>query len=186
MLDEDITLLTVPGWQDSGPGHWQTLWERNYPLSMRVEQSDWERPVCADWVAGINRTLAEVPGPVVIAAHSLGVLAVLHWAAQASLIQQRRVRGALLVAPPDLEADGFAAVPASGFAPLPRWRLPFRAILVASQDDSFCRFERAATLAGELGAQLVDAGAAGHINSDAGYGYWPQGQRLLQQLMLGA
>lgn len=183
--DDDITLLTVPGWQNSGAEHWQTLWERNYPLSLRAEQDDWEQVVCAEWVAGLSRALAQAPGPVVIAAHSLGVLAVLHWASQASLTEQRRVRGALLVAPPDAEADSFAAVTASGFVPLPQWRLPFPAILVASRNDPYCDFERSEALAGILGAELVDAGAAGHINSDAGYGYWPQGQRLLQQLMLG-
>lgn len=183
--DEDITLLTVPGWQSSGPEHWQTLWERNYPLSRRVEQQDWERPQCTAWVEGIRRTLAGIDGPVVVAAHSLGVLTLLHWAGQASLLEQRQVRGALLVAPPDLDSAACAAVPASGFTPLPRLRLPFPALLVASHDDPYCSFERVQALAEQCGAQLVDAGRAGHINSEAGYGYWPQGQRWLQQLMLG-
>jgi len=185
MLDDDITLLTVPGWQNSGPEHWQTLWENNYPLARRVEQQDWERPERGAWEDGIQRALDDIAGPVVLAAHSLGVLAALHWAAQASLLQQRQVRGALLVAPPDPEAGSFQAVPATGFAPLPGRSLPFPAIWVASQSDPYCSFARAQLLAEQYGAQLVDAGAAGHINSDAGYGYWPQGQQWLQQLMLG-
>ena len=32
------------------------------------------------------------------------------------------------------------------------------------------------------GAELVDIGDAGHINTSAGYGEWPAGERLLASL----
>ncbi|RXZ44560.1 RBBP9/YdeN family alpha/beta hydrolase [Crenobacter cavernae] len=184
--DDDITLVIVPGWQDSGPNHWQTLWERGYPLSRRVDQADWETPVRAHWVAALDALLADIDGPVVIAAHSLGVATVAHWAAGHDYAAFRRVKGALLVAPPDVERAGFAAsIPASGYAPLPAMRLPFPAIVVASRSDPFCDYARAEAFAKAWGARLVDAGDAGHINTAAGYGSWPAGQRLLQTLMLG-
>lgn len=185
MFDEDIYLLTVPGWQNSGPEHWQTLWEHNYPLSFRAEQDDWERPERQAWVTGLKRTLDGLEGSVVLAAHSMGTLTVLHWAAQASLTEQMRIRGALLVAPPDLAGSAGAEVPASGFLPLPSHRLPFKTIVAASRNDPYCSFARAQEMAAGWGAELIDMGEAGHINTAAGYGYWPSGQRLLQQLMLG-
>ncbi|KZE34824.1 hypothetical protein EV683_102155 [Crenobacter luteus] len=185
MLDDDVTLLVVPGWQDSGPNHWQTLWERGYPFSRRVEQADWQRPDKDAWVAALAATVADIDGTVVIAAHSLGAVTVAHWAAGADYAAFRRVKGALLVAPPDVErADVVAAVPASGFSPLPLLRLPFPAILVASRSDPFCDFARAGDFAAGWGAKLVDAGDAGHINPASGHGPWQAGQRLLQTLML--
>ena len=32
------SLLIVPGWRDSGPGHWQTLWSERLPGASRVRQ----------------------------------------------------------------------------------------------------------------------------------------------------
>ena len=34
--DDDVTLLTVPGWGDSGHAHWQSRWELGYPLARRA------------------------------------------------------------------------------------------------------------------------------------------------------
>ena len=47
-------VLSVPGCQNSGPEHWQSLWERRYPEYRRVQQRDCERPRRADWVAGLD------------------------------------------------------------------------------------------------------------------------------------
>ncbi|WP_028536803.1 RBBP9/YdeN family alpha/beta hydrolase [Paludibacterium yongneupense] len=179
-------LVIVPGWLDSGPTHWQTLWEKSYPGSLRVEQDDWEHPVCSDWVARLNQTLGEVEAgeDVVIVAHSLGCATTAHWAAHASLLEQKRVRGALLVAPPDLDDPRFSVVPARGFSPLPDWNLPFPVTVVASADDPYCMPERARAMASAWGARFVALGAAGHINADSGLGQWEFGSRLLQRLIL--
>ena len=40
-------VLLLPGWQNSGPQHWQTLWEQRHGYH-RVEQSDWDRPLRGD------------------------------------------------------------------------------------------------------------------------------------------
>ena len=37
-------ILIVPGWRNSGPGHWQTLWAAQLPGAQRVEQDDWLVP----------------------------------------------------------------------------------------------------------------------------------------------
>ena len=37
-------VLTLPGWQGSGPEHWQSRWEALHGF-IRVEQHDWMRPL---------------------------------------------------------------------------------------------------------------------------------------------
>ncbi|CUA83772.1 MULTISPECIES: alpha/beta hydrolase [Gulbenkiania] len=194
--DEDTTLITVPGWGDSGPGHWQSLWERGYPLSRRVVQDDWLYPERTLWVARLAETVADTPGRIVLAAHSLGCHTVVAWAAGLSLRAAARIRGALLVAPPALPIAE-AAVRAAGElpegAPLPAFAgfetaattpLPFAATLVASRNDPFCPWAEAEGLARLWRAELEDAGEAGHISTAWGYGSWPAGQRLVQRYIL--
>lgn len=171
-------ILIIPGWQNSGPEHWQTLWERAHPEYLRVEQRNWEQPVCAEWVEALDFTLAMVPEPPLLVVHSLGCIAVAHWAARFS----RPVRGALLVAPPDVERSDMPAETA-GFAPIPRAPLPFPSILVASANDQYYTIERAGQLAAAWGSRFVNLGACGHINTEAGFGPWPEGERLLAELM---
>ena len=180
------TLICVPGWMDSGDAHWQTLWLKSYPVSDRVEHADWAHPDRDAWMAGLEATLARQEGEVGLAAHSLGCSTVVQWAARASLLAQRRIKGALLVAPPDVHGRAFAdTVPASGFAEEPDWPLPFPSIVVASTDDPFCAHARAEALAQGWGSRFVSMGAVGHINADSHLGHWEFGQRLLQRLMLG-
>ena len=168
-------VLIVPGWGDSGPDHWQSLWERANPDFRRVVQRDWLYPSCREWVDTLERDIAAARGAVVLVAHSLGCLAVVHCA------RSPAIHGALLVAPPDVERPEFPPI-VEGFAPIPREPLPFPSIVVASQNDAFTTFERAKELASAWGSRLVDAGAAGHINSDAGFGPWPLGEQLLAEL----
>jgi predicted alpha/beta hydrolase family esterase len=174
------TVLLVPGYANSGPDHWQSLWERDHPEYARVRQRDWERPAREEWVATLDEAIARVAGPVTLVAHSLGCQAVAHWASHAPHAAQT-VRGALLVAPVDDEA--VAAIPAiSGFRPAPRARLPFRSILVASENDPYISLARSQRLAEWWGSQFISLGAAGHINTDAGFGPWPAGEALLATL----
>ena len=118
--------------------------------------------------------------PAVLVAHSLGCLLVAAWAAHSR--NTHRVKGALLVAPGDVE--GHALRPVLGhWAPVPCQILPFKSVLVASHDDPNCSFERAQGFASAWGASLVDLGKAGHINADSGLGDWPQGRTLLDELI---
>ena len=92
------------------------------------------------------------------------------------------MQGALLVAPGDVEQPDVAGwLP--GWAPVARQPLPFPAVLVASRNDPYCRFERAQGLAQAWGARLVDSGERGHLNAESGLGDWSEGHALLQGLM---
>lgn len=172
-------VLVLPGWQGSGPGHWQSRWERLHGYT-RVEQHDWDRPLRGDWTARLEEVLLDGPSaPVLLVAHSLGCLLVAAWAAHSRNTQ--RVAGALLVAPPDVSTPALQPVLAS-WASLPLQSLPFPSIVVASQDDPFCGPACSRDLAKAWGAPWVDAGCAGHLNADSGLGDWPEGHAHLTHL----
>ena len=54
---------------------------------------------------------------------------------------------------------------------------------MASSNDPWVRFTTAAYWASCWASRLIEIGPAGHINSEAGYGPWPQGLALLHALM---
>jgi predicted alpha/beta hydrolase family esterase len=88
-----------------------------------VEQADWLTPRREDWVAALAEAIAADSTPVILIAHSLGCITVAHWAATAPVQFLRQVRGALLVAPADVERP--ACAPAlRNFAPIPGDLLP--------------------------------------------------------------
>lgn len=168
-------LVIVPGWRDSGPGHWQSLWAEALPSASRTTQDDWETPRRANWVASLAEQILAAPSPVVVAAHSLGCITVAHL----PLAAAQRIRGALLVAPADPERRAVL----QDFAPVPHARLPYRSILVASSDDPFCSVRLAGAYARAWGSEFVRLNGAGHINVESGHGDWPLGLALLQSLM---
>jgi hypothetical protein len=172
-------VLVLPGWQGSGPEHWQSLWQAQQGFQ-RVDQHDWLRPLRGDWIARLEDVVLSADGPVVLVAHSLGCVLVAAWAAHSR--NTHRVKAALLVAPGDVEREALRPVLAS-WSPIPLQPLPFKSTLVVSQDDPYCSFERAQSFAAAWGSALVDAGAAGHINADSGLGDWPEGQALLSALI---
>ena len=172
----------LPGWQDSGPDHWQSRWERLH-ADRRVQQDDWLWPRRGDWMARLEDTvLADArlqDSPALLVAHSLGCHLVAAWAAHTR--QAARVAGALLVAPPDLaRADGPPQL--YSWRPPVRTRLPFPATVVLSDDDPFGTLPAGLALAQDWGAQVVRTGARGHLNADSGLGDWPEGRTLLAAL----
>jgi len=173
-------VLILPGWLNSGPKHWQSLWERDHPEFRRVQQKDWETPKREDWVATLDAAIAACSAPPVLVAHSLGCTTIAYWATQHS----RPVHAALLVAPTDLErAEAPEAL--HNFRPIPMKKLPFPSIVVASSNDPWLTMERAREFANAWGSRLENAGSAGHINADSGFGSWPIGEMLLGELMSG-
>ena len=178
LLDE-ATFLIVPGWNGSGPGHWQTIWEQRHDNFRRIEQDNWNRPSRKQWTEAIQRAVQEIRGPVFLVAHSLGCLAVAQWAESGD---SGRVGGALLVAPPWLTASDSCPPQLAEFLPVPTSKLPFPSILAASEDDPYLPIEIAVRLARAWGSEFADLGRQGHINIASGHGDWPEGERLLERL----
>jgi predicted alpha/beta hydrolase family esterase len=179
MRISDTDILIVPGLGNSGQNHWQRRWGERFKTSTIVEQDDWDHPELEPWVENIEHAVIMSTRPVVIIAHSLGVSALVHAARR---FKDTKVRGAFLVAPPDLEN---ANVPKETrpFAPVPTDPLPFPSILVASTNDSFCTIERAAEFAMCWASDFHQAGDAGHINTASGHGPWPEGLLMFTRLM---
>jgi len=173
-MEQHTRIVIVPGWRDSGPGHWQTLWQEQLPQAERVVQDDWLTPRRADWVRTLEQLILSRPEPVVVVAHSLGCITTVHLGAEAAA----RVQGALLVAPADPERRGALV----DFAPVPSEHLPYRSILVASATDPFCPVRLAGAYARAWGSEFVRMQDAGHINVESGHGHWPLGWALLQSL----
>lgn len=171
------TVLVLPGYGNSGPLHWQTLWEQSHPGFIRVEQRDWDHPVCDEWVAAIEDAVKRAGPQVVLVAHSLACLAVAHWAAKV----HSPIKAALLVAVPNSQRPSFPKE-AVGFAETPAQPFAFRSTVVVSDDDPYGAAENTERLAAAWGSRVVNIGARGHINADSGLGDWPAGFELLKEL----
>lgn len=175
-----MKLVIIPGLGDSGPEHWQTLWEKKFTGSLRVRQRDWENPDLQSWISALEATVAAEHSDLVLVAHSLGVALVAHWAAKHKATQ---VRGALLVSPSDVDSPAHTPDAVRGFMPMPLAKLPFRSILVSSSNDTFVSPERARFFAHKWESEFVDLGPHGHINAASGLGLWDEGQKILGRLI---
>lgn len=171
MKTHEADILIVPGFMNSEEEHWQSRWQQKLSTARRV----WE-PVMMDarredWVAAVTKAVAEAQKPVVLVAHSLGVITIAH----AAPAFTNRIAGAFMVAPSNVERDNLTPGIDRAFAPVPREKLPFRSVLVGSANDPFCDLDKAREFAGHWGAEFVDSGESGHINVASGHGPWPDG-----------
>jgi predicted alpha/beta hydrolase family esterase len=174
------SVLVIPGLSNSGPEHWQSLWQTKHPEYHRLQQADWETPRCDDWVQTLHAWILQIDGPIVLAAHSLGCATIAHYATKHGDCEGR-VAAALLVAPSDVEAPTYPPG-STGFDPVPLRKLPFRSVVVASTDDPYVTLERAEFFARSWGSPLIQIADAGHINTASGHGPWPEGEAWLEQL----
>ena len=193
-------VVIVPGIGGSGPEHWQSRWEAELPDVRRIEPASWDHPELDDWVAAIDRAVAASAAPPVLIAHSLGCLAVAHWASRVSAHEPDSradaasaprtsttspvVAGAFLVAPPDIAGPEFPQ-DAPSFAVAAPGPLPVTAVVVGSSDDPYCAADRAVELASAWGVPHVDIGAHGHVNVASGFGEWREGRRLFGEFVGG-
>lgn len=171
-------VLILPGINGSGPKHWQTFWEKAHPEFQRVLERDWEHPVRKEWVVALEAAVRRAGPRTILVAHSLACLQVVHWTTKTKLT----VQSALLVAPPDPESKTFPKA-ANGFAPVPKKKLGFPSILVASSNDPYGDLAFSQRCARAWGSRLVSFGPKGHLNSESNLRYWPQGFRMLELLM---
>src|SRR3546814_2181449 len=92
VCSSDLKILTIPGLHNSGPAHWQSLWEHRFPHSERIELGRWDNPDKDEWVRKIAAAIEAESEPVLVAAHSLGCHAFAHWFAGASALPRTRDR----------------------------------------------------------------------------------------------
>ena len=186
-MKPDTTILIVPGLRDHVAEHWQTLFAATLPKVHTVPPLEHEKLSRAARVEALDRALDAIDGPVMLVAHSAGVMMVAHWA-QTGAASRHRIRGALLATPANVAQPFPPGYPTTdvlrehGWLPVPRTPLPFPSLLAASRNDPLCTFEAAQVLAADWGSALVDLGEVGHLNPAAGYGPWPQAATLVERL----
>ena len=174
-------VLILPGLGNSGPLHWQTLWQNAHSDFIRVEQANWETPEKEEWIDTIDQELIKHPlSQVVLVGHSLACTTIAYWAKK----YNRKIKGALMVAPSDTETELYKTFQTTGFTPVPLEPLPFKSIVVASEDDIYVSLERATLFAKAWGSEFINIGKAGHINSASGLGEWKQGLKLLNSIKI--
>lgn len=179
MKASDADILIIPGYTNSGPDHWQSRWQEKLSTARRVEQAEWVKPVKDDWVARVAEEVNAATRPVVLVAHSLGIPSAIH----AIPLFRRPVAGAFFVAPPEIDNPRIRPKHLMTFGPYPREPLPFPSLMIASRNDPFGDYAHADDLAAAWGSLLVDAGEAGHINAEAGFGPWPEGTMVFARFL---
>jgi predicted alpha/beta hydrolase family esterase len=183
------TVVLVPGLRGHVEDHWQTRLAASMPGARLVAPLGRADAGLRARVTLLDQVVEQVAGPVILVAHSAGVLVTVHWAAQYS---PTRVVGALLATPPVLAAELPPEYPsidelrAHGWLPIPRAPLPFPSIVAASSDDPLGNPVRLRSLAASWGSRMHDLGAVGHLNPASGFGDWPEAVELIDQLRDGA
>jgi predicted alpha/beta hydrolase family esterase len=177
---DDFYFLTIPGYRNSGPGHWQTIWESLHPERFtRVVQRNWEYPEKEAWVDTIEQYIKTASRPLIVVAHSLGCIAFAQWALQYNV---DAIAAALLVAPADTEKSLNPVI--NAFGPVPVHHLSFPSVVVASTNDPFAAIHRQANFAAYWGSKFVSVGNRGHINAASELGHWQEGLDILQTQVL--
>jgi predicted alpha/beta hydrolase family esterase len=182
--NNNATILIVPGLRDHVADHWQTVLASQLPKVRTVPPLEQDKLSLPARVDAIQRELEQIEGPVILVAHSAGVLMVVHWAARYS----RPIKGALLATPPDLDASWPENYPtpeslrANGWSPLPRQALPFPSLVCASNNDHLASLDAVRRMASDWAGSLVELGDVGHLNPAAGYGEWTYAHELIQML----
>jgi uncharacterized protein len=183
------TVLIVPGLRDQVEEHWQTLLASRLPRVRSVAPMGRRQLDCEARIRAIEEAADAIEGPIIIIAHSGGVIMVVHWALRTRC---RQILGALLATPPDFEQPMPAGFPTiadlsdGGWLPVPRIPLAFPSIVAASRNDPLADYDRVATLADCWRSRLVDLGEVGHLNPASGFGEWPDAVSFIDELAAGA
>ena len=175
MRAADLDLIFAPEGLKPESEHWQSRWAAKLSSARFVERGEDEVATAA-----VARAAAAARKPIFFIAHSTGAIAIVQ---AAPMLVDLDVRGALLVAPPDPAA--LATLDGGTWGEIPRTRLPFPAIVVASRTDPWARYEESQALALSWGAELIDAGEAGRLDAASGHGPWPEGLLRLASVFKG-
>jgi uncharacterized protein len=171
-----IQYLTIPGYGGSSSEHWQSYFEKKLSNCKRIEQKDWEKPICDDWINQIDKEVLHFKeSNVILIAHSLGGIALVHWANKF----RRLIKGAMIVAPADIE-NPYQDLSLESFIPIPQNTLSFPSVLIASSNDPWATIERSKFFSDCWGSTFINIGNAGHINVDSGHYQWDQGLDILK------
>ncbi len=171
--------LILPGLGNSGANHWQSFWETSLNNCDRVIQDNWDAPDKEKWLHRVNSYIEESNEPTILIAHSLSVSLVAHWN---KTYQNSNVLCAMLVAPADVDSPKHTPEVLRSFAPIPKVKLSFPSVVVASENDPYVDFERAKYFADKWGSEFKNVGRKGHINAESKLENWTEGLQILEEI----
>ncbi|WP_375497058.1 RBBP9/YdeN family alpha/beta hydrolase [uncultured Jatrophihabitans sp.] len=173
-----VPTVIVPGWNGSGPGHWQTwLGQQLEDAGREVRRpafADVDHPALEPWLTDLRAALDGLPADGFdVVAHSLGAVLWLHHVA-GSTGAPRPARVAL-VSPPSPALD---AVEVAEFFPPPLDVDTVRrgadgTVLIAGDDDQYLPEGIADAYGRPLKMATTVVAGGGHLNTESGYGAWP-------------
>ena len=174
------SFLILHGWGGSGPEHWQTWLAGRLAAAGEAVRfpslPDPDAPRLESWLNVLEKELAALEpdtGQTVIC-HSLAVLLWLHYAERP---MTRPVDLLLLVAPPgpSTRAPGIESFFPPPIHPAAVARSARVSRLICTAADPYCPEGAAAIYGKPLGLEVIKLPPeAAHINTDSGYGAWPQ------------
>jgi len=176
----ELDILILPGLGGGTEDYWYRRWNSKLKTARIVDQENWLTPDRDAWTHNIVDAAKAADRPVFMIAHSLGAVALTH---AAQHLSDANVVGAMLVAMPDLAAAQDSIPETAGFLPTSTAPLSFPSVMVNSQNDPYCTYQRAEETALDLGSLLIDAGDQGHINDESGHGPWPEGLMALSKFL---
>lgn len=174
MPDHDLTLFLLRDADE--PDMWIDRWALGYPV---VQTLSCARDAgIARWQQQVRQAFAGISGSVMTVAHGAGVSALMAWQYRSSLLEQRRVRGMILVSPlpsacPDDAEHTFLRS---------RANCPAALVLGRAGSDPFCPEDWAAEMAARWGARLLHAPQPGRLNTPLNG--WQWGMKLMQEMLL--
>jgi uncharacterized protein len=171
-------VLVLPGWQGSGPDHWQTwlvtqLREQGRDVRY-ADLPDIDHPRLLPWLAALRDSLSDLPADGFdIVFHSLASVLWLHHAADPG--DSPRPARVALVSPPS-PATAIAEI--AEFFPPPIDIVAVRkaadgTVLVGGDDDPYVPEGLAEAYGRPLKIATTIVPGGGHLNSDSGFGPWP-------------
>lgn len=179
MKASEADILMIPGPGNDDPGHWLARWQARLSTARLISDGEWDRQGPADPTGATLAAIEAAERPVVLVAHSTGVVS----AILAAPLALKRIAGAFLVSPPALEGNGPLARRLRKLGDYPREPLPFPSIVVASRNDPHGSFDNAGDLANAWGSLFIDAGHSGHIDARSGHGPWPEGSMVFARFI---
>jgi predicted alpha/beta hydrolase family esterase len=174
----NVPTVIVPGWNGSGPGHWQTwLAEQLTEAGREVRYpafADVDHPVLPEWLEDLDESLAGLTDDGFdVVAHSLGAVLWLHHVSGGS--SAPRPARVALVSPPSPQT-AFPEVAAFFPPPLDVDTVRQGAdgtVLIAGDDDQYLPEGIADAYGRPLKMATTVVPGGGHLNDDSGFGAWP-------------
>ena len=143
MKASDADILMIPGPGNDDPDHWLARWQTRLSTARLVADAEWNRHGPADPAGVALAAIEAADKPVVLVAHSTGVLP----AILAARLAARPIAGGFFVSPPQLEGNGAMARKLRKLGAYPRDPLSFPSMVVASRNDPHGSYDHAGDLA---------------------------------------